>query len=57
MHSVAIPFMGLPLLDNAELDILSQVCQEEGRWEFFLTIAPWRLQGTTSSPINPIALF
>jgi kynurenine formamidase len=57
MHSVAIPYMGLPLLDNAELDGLSQVCQEEGRWDFFLTIAPWRLQGTTSSPVNPIALF
>jgi kynurenine formamidase len=57
MHSVAIPYMGLPLLDNAELDNLSQVCQEEGRWEFYLTIAPWRLQGTTSSPVNPIALF
>ena len=57
MHSVAIPYMGLPLLDNAELDVLSRVCQEEGRWEFFLTIAPWRFHGTTSSPVNPIALF
>jgi kynurenine formamidase len=57
MHSVAIPYMGLPLLDNAELDGLSQVCQEEGRWEFFLIIAPWRFLGTTSSPVNPIAFF
>lgn len=57
MHSVAIPYLGLPLLDNAELDVLGQVCQEEKRWEFFLTIAPWRLHGTTSSPVNPIALF
>jgi kynurenine formamidase len=57
MHSVAIPFMGLPLLDNAELDTLSRVCQEEKRWEFFVTIAPWRFHGTTSSPVNPIALF
>jgi kynurenine formamidase len=57
MHSVAIPYMGLPLLDNAELDVLSQVCQEEKRWEFFLTIAPWRFHGATSSPVNPIALF
>ena len=57
MHSVAIPYMGLPLLDNAELDTLSRVCQEEKRWEFFLTIAPWRFRGTTSSPVNPIALF
>lgn len=57
MHSVAIPFMGLPLLDNAELDALSRVCGEEKRWEFLLTVAPWRFQGTTSSPVNPVALF
>lgn len=57
MHSVAIPFMGLPLLDNAELDALSRVCREEKRWQFLLTIAPWRFQGMTSSPVNPIALF
>ena len=57
MHSVAIPFMGLPLLDNAELDALSRVCREEKRWQFLLTVASWRFQGTTSSPVNPIALF
>jgi len=57
MHSVAISFMGLPLLDNAELDALSRVCAEERRWQFLLTVAPWRFQGTTSSPVNPIALF
>jgi kynurenine formamidase len=57
MHGVAIPYMGLPLLDNAELDALSRVCSEEKRWEFLLTVAPWRFQGATSSPVNPIALF
>jgi kynurenine formamidase len=57
MHSVAIPYMGLPLLDNASLDALGQVCQEEKRWQFLLTIAPWRIRGTTSSPVNPVALF
>lgn len=57
MHSVAIPFMGLPLLDNAELDALSRACVEERRWQFLLTIAPWRFRGVTSSPVNPIALF
>lgn len=57
MHSVAIPFMGLPLLDNAELDALSRACGEERRWQFLLTVAPWRFQGATSSPVNPVALF
>jgi kynurenine formamidase len=57
MHSFAIPFLGLPLLDNAELDALSRACREEKRWSFLVTIAPWRFEGTTSSPVNPIALF
>ena len=57
MHSVAIPYMGLPLLDNAELDGLSEACSQERRWEFFVTLAPLRIQGATGSPVNPIALF
>lgn len=27
------------------------------RWEFLLVIAPWRMTGATSSPVNPIAIF
>jgi kynurenine formamidase len=56
MHSIAIPYMGLSLVDNAELDTLSKACVDAGRWEFFLTIAPWRFEGVTSSPVNPVAL-
>lgn len=57
MHMVALPYLGLPLLDNAELEALSRVCAEERRWEFFVSIAPWRFKGATSSPVNPLAMF
>lgn len=57
VHMVVLPYMGLPILDNTELDRLSEVCREEGRWEFFVTVAPWRFQGATSSPVNPLAMF
>jgi len=57
LHSLVIPYMGMPLLDNAELDELSQVCIEEERWEFMLTIAPWRLIGVSGSLVNPLAIF
>jgi kynurenine formamidase len=57
LHSLCIPHMGLPLLDNAELDTLAEVCSQEDRWEFMLTIAPWRLVGVSGSPVNPIAVF
>jgi kynurenine formamidase len=56
-HTVGIPYLGLPLIDNVELDLLSEICLKEARWEFFVVIAPWRLHGVSSSPINPIAIF
>lgn len=57
MHMVLIPYLGMPILDNTDLDALAKVCAEEGRWTFFVSIAPWRFKGATSSPVNPLAIF
>ena len=57
IHSVAIPHMGMPLLDNANFERLAEVCAETGRYEFMLTIAPLVVPGGTGSPVNPIATF
>jgi hypothetical protein len=57
MHMVALPYLGLPLLDNTELEALSAQCARENRWEFFGSVAPWRFKGATSSPVNPLAMF
>ncbi len=57
VHEVAIPYMGLPLLDNADYEELAEVCAELGRWEFQLVIAPLVVVGGTGSPANPIAIF
>ncbi|MBS2035109.1 cyclase family protein [bacterium] len=57
IHMIALPYMGLPLLDQAELEALSLTCKEYGRWEFFVSLAPWRFIGTTASPVNPLAVF
>ena len=56
IHRLAIPYLGLPLLDNAQLDELAQTCAELGRWEFMLTVAPLVVRGGTGSPVNPIAV-
>jgi kynurenine formamidase len=56
IHSIAIPYMGLPLLDNANFDALSEACANAGRWEFMLVIAPLVVLGGTGSPVNPIAI-
>jgi kynurenine formamidase len=53
----AIFAYGIGLLDNALLEPLAEVCAEEGRYEFMLTVNPLRVVGGTGSPVNPIALF
>jgi kynurenine formamidase len=57
IHEVVIPHMGMPLLDNANFERLSEVCAELGRYEFLLTIAPLVVNGGTGSPVNPLATF
>jgi kynurenine formamidase len=57
IHLVAIPGIGLHLIDNAQLDDLADACAQRRRWQFLLTLAPLRLQRGTASPVNPIALF
>jgi kynurenine formamidase len=57
MHEICIPFMGMPMLDNADLEALSATCSELGRYEFMLFVAPLVVKGGTGSPVNPIALF
>jgi kynurenine formamidase len=57
MHMVLIPYLGMPILDNTDLDRLATACAEQGRWAFFVSVAPWRFKGATSSPVNPLAIF
>jgi kynurenine formamidase len=57
IHAIAIPILGVHLLDNLELEPLAEACAEEGRWEFLLTVAPLVIERGTASPVNPIALF
>ena len=56
-HQIAMPHMGLWLLDNCNFEELAMACAEKQRWEFLLTIAPLRIQYGTGSPVNPIAMF
>ncbi len=49
--------MGLWLIDNANLEEITQACDERNRYEFMLTINPLNVVGGTGSPVNPIAVF
>ena len=57
LHEVAIPYMGMPLIDNMNLEAAASMCVELGRWEFMLTVAPLIIEGGTGSPVNPLAIF
>ncbi|MEU7043653.1 cyclase family protein [Streptomyces varsoviensis] len=57
LHEVALPLLGLPLVDAAEVDELAAVCAELGRYAFLLTLAPPRIHGLTGVPVNPLAIF
>jgi kynurenine formamidase len=57
IHWGAIWSMGVPILDNLDLERLSEIAARQNRWEFLLTAAPLAVEGGTGSPINPIATY
>ncbi|MFJ4776092.1 cyclase family protein [Streptomyces sp. NPDC088762] len=56
VHALAIAGMGVPLLDNLDLEPLSAACAEAGRYAFMLVVAPLNVPGGTGSPVNPVAI-
>ena len=54
---LAIPFLGLALVDNTNPERLAVACREEGRYEFLFSAQPIRLAGATGAPAHPIAMF
>jgi kynurenine formamidase len=56
VHALQIAAMGMACADSLNLEDLAALCEQEKRWEFFLTAAPLRLPGGTGSLFNPIAV-
>lgn len=56
IHALALTAMGMPLLDNLDLEEPSVACAEAGRYEFLLVVAPLVVPRGTGSPVNPIAI-
>ena len=57
IHALQIASMGMLCADSLQLEELAAVCEEEGRFEFMVCIAPLRLPGGTGCPFNAIAIF
>ena len=57
MHQLLLIAMGVPMLDNCDLEALGEAAASRKRWEFLLTAAPLSVPFGTGSPLNPIATF
>jgi len=57
IHQLVIHSMGMPILDNLNLEDVATEAQRLNRWEFLFVGAPLRIEGGTGSPLNPIAVF
>ena len=57
IHLMMLNVMGVPMLDNLELERVAKTADELDRYEFLLTVAPIPVEGGTGSPLNPIATF
>ncbi len=53
----AISNFGIALVDNADLAELAGTCQNEGRFEFMLVVAPLVVVGATGCPVNPLVIW
>ncbi|MCX4759937.1 cyclase family protein [Streptomyces sp. NBC_01275] len=56
VHALALTAMGVPLLDNLDLEALSAATAEAGRHTFLFVVAPLNVPGGTGSPVSPVAV-
>jgi kynurenine formamidase len=57
MHNLTIAAMGLPLLDDLDLEAVAREAATRSRPTFLFMAGPLRIRGGTGSPVNPIAVF
>jgi kynurenine formamidase len=57
IHLVTIASLGIPIIDNCDLEALSRESERQQRCEFLFVASPLVVPGGTGSPINPIAVF
>jgi len=56
VHHILLPYMGMPIVDNADLEELARTCAQLRRYAFQFVVAPLVIEGGTGSPVNPLAV-
>jgi kynurenine formamidase len=57
VHLLTIAALGVPIIDNCDLESLAQHSFNHRRWHFLFVASPLAVPGGTGSPVNPLALF
>lgn len=57
LHELVLVGLGMPILDNLDLETLARVAKAQKRVTFLYVGAPLRVTGGTGSPLNPLAVF
>ena len=57
LHELVIVALGMPVLDNLDLETVAVEAAARGRATFLYVGAPLRVTGGTGSPLNPLAVF
>jgi kynurenine formamidase len=57
LHELVLVGLGMPILDNLDLDPVAREALQRRRWTFLFIGAPLRVPGGTGSPLNPLAIF
>lgn len=57
LHELALVALGMPLLDNLDLEAVAREAATRNRPTFLFVAAPLRTKGGSGSPLNPLATF
>lgn len=57
LHELLIVSLGMPLMDNLDLEEVAETAAARARWTFLLMAAPLRIRGATGSLLNALAVF
>ncbi|KAI5803672.1 putative cyclase-domain-containing protein [Geopyxis carbonaria] len=57
LHAWLIAGWGMPVGELFDLEKLSKMCEEKGRWSFFVASVPLKVPGGVAGPANAVAIF
>lgn len=57
LHAVALPRLGLPLIDVPNVSPVTETCHALGRSSFLFVLGAMPVPGATGVPVNPLAIF